>query len=298
MVSRTAAIAAQEDGLLSQWAFRNKLINGNFDLWRRGVTFASGYSAYGPDRWKIDTTNTTVTRGNAAAPYGVYCLLATPTAASNACTIAQPLEFQALIPLIGKKVAVSFFYNAQASQSFTAYLQKAATANNNTGGSGGWTTLASQTFAASTTVQRGILFADVPNDGTANGLRVVFTMSNAVSNVGLGLWGVQLEEGVVATPFEYRPLVVESTLAQSFYEVGTFGLEAYGAANNYMRYHVSYKTTKRVVPSVVIDSINYSSGLAAPSIVDSTEYGFSPRSLVTATGQQAYFGSYRAEAEI
>lgn len=293
-----AAFVAARAGTSGSIGLRNKLINGNFDFWQRGVSFtAAGYSA---DRWKIDSvSNVTVSRGTASAPYGKYSLLLTPSAATNQLGIAQTLDDFVAIPLTGKRVTFSFQANAGAGQSLTAYIQKSATAASSAGGAGGWTTIATKVCAVTTAVQAFSISADVPNDGTANGLRVAFSFSNATNGAGgIGIWGCQLEEGGIATPFEFRHLTVEAVLCQAYYEVGNCAYESYGANPNYGSYWHAWTVRKRAAPTVTL--INTSSGAnsGTPTVAASNAAGFRPRAVCSTTGQQVWTCDYTADAEL
>ncbi|MDK4198636.1 phage tail protein [Pseudomonas sp. HR1] len=292
------AVEALATGVAGQWAFRNKLINGNFDLWQRGTSFtAAGYCA---DRWKIDSaSNVTVSRGAASAPYGKFALLLTPTAASNQLGIAQTLDDFVAIPLIGKRATFSFQANAGTAQSVTAYIQKSATAASSVGGPGGWSTIATKVCAIGAAAQTFTISADVPNDGTANGLRVAFSITNATSGAGgIGIWGCQLEEGAIATPFEFRHLTLEAVLCQAYYEVGNCAYESYGANPNYGSYWHPWTVRKRAAPTIAL--INASSGAnsGTPAVAASNQQGFRPRALCSTTGQQVWTCDYVADAEL
>jgi len=209
------AVAALAAGVMGQWALRNKLVNGNFDVWQRGQSFsAPGYSA---DRWRIEgSTNVTAGRGYASPPSGKYTLSLTPTASSNQIGIAQALEEFAAITLAGKKSTFSFQASSVSEQTITAYIQKSAAANSATGAASGWTSIASKVFTVGPRFQAFSITADIPSDGTARGLRVAFSATN-ISNV-IGVSSCQLEEGPVATPFENRPLSLEQLLCYRYFE--------------------------------------------------------------------------------
>ena len=96
---------------------RNKLINGNFDVWQRGTSFSStvsGTSAYTADRWKAGGgTSTTVSRQ--AFTLGQTDVPGEPTyyARWAITNNSQNYEFQQRIEdvrtLAGKKATISFY---------------------------------------------------------------------------------------------------------------------------------------------------------------------------------------------
>lgn len=83
-------------------------------------------------------------------------------------------------------------------------------------------------------------------------LALRFVVNSGFLCTDLGITGVQLEEGSVATPFEQRPIGLELSLCQRYYEVGrciqqlgigtTIGVVLTG--------QVFFKTSKRIVPTV------------------------------------------------
>jgi len=194
------------------FSFRNKLINGGFNIWQRGSSFtAAGYSA---DRWKIDSvTATTVSRQAFNNALGTYVLNAQPTNAANALIIAQCLEASYVNALKGKRITFSFMGNcASGTNQVTAYVQKSATADSSSASFTG----AGTVFTLTTNPTKFSMSYDVPDDGTANGLRVVFVFNNAANGVANSMYQVQLEEGSIATPFEQRPISVELAMCRRY----------------------------------------------------------------------------------
>lgn len=288
------AVVALAGGVAGQWSHRNKLINGNFDIWQRGFSFtAAGYSA---DRWRIETiSNVTVSRGTAAPPYGKYSLLITPNSATNELSIAQPLDSSLALTFAGKKATFSFQANSGVAQTITAYIQKAPVANQ-AFVAGGWTTIAYKVCKVSSGAQSFSITVDIPNDGSAAGLRVAFAVNNAANGVGIGVWGCQLEEGSVATPFEFRQN--ELSLCQTYFESGNFGLETYGASGNYGAYWHDFKVSKRTVPTIILESLTQSSAVNSAYSSSVTAQGWQPRAQWNRSDQGAFYGFFKADAEL
>ena len=73
-----------------------------------------------------------------------------------------------------------------------------------------------------------------PDDGTANGLRVFvkgYANIGTVDPMYIEVQGLQLEEGPVATPFEYRPYGLEWVLCRRYYRKANFYVPATTAQN-------------------------------------------------------------------
>jgi len=273
-------VDALASGIAGQWSFRNKLINGNFDYWQRGTSFnTSGYCA---DRWRIETiSNVIVSRGIAAPPYGKYALWLSPKAAVNELSLAQVIEKNIASTLAGKKANLSFQANSGVPQSITAYIQKAPIADQ-AFIENGWITIASKAYDLGPASQNFSLSADIPNDGTAVGLRVAFAFNNAANGISINLWGCQLEEGHLATPFEFRGPTVELSLCQRYYEKsydpevspGTAGaqgchISAAATKTTAAAATVYYKVPKRISPTLTYYALN--SGEPGKSTVNGTD---------------------------
>lgn len=63
---------------------------------------------------------------------------------------------------------------------------------------------------------------------------------------------VQLEEGSVATPFEDRPIGLELSLCQRYYEIEQFAMVFYGSANMGWQQSTPHKVYKRIQPTITI----------------------------------------------
>lgn len=87
-----------------------------------------------------------------------------------------------------------------------------------------WTGITSNRTAAftltSTAFQRFSFSGAIPPAATELGVAICFTPTATGSGVtdGFAFTGVQLEQGAFATPFEFRPLAVETGLSQFFYQ--------------------------------------------------------------------------------
>jgi hypothetical protein len=103
-------------------AGKNKLINGNYDIWQRGATFAAAAAgAYTADRFSIQlggtSINPTVSREatvpNAQSKYSAKVTQVSSNATSvTTYALRQSIEASNLYSLIGKSVTVSFWYRS------------------------------------------------------------------------------------------------------------------------------------------------------------------------------------------
>jgi hypothetical protein len=213
--------------------FRNKIINGNFDVWQRGTSF-SNPSSYTADRWNtqydgsgatIAVTQQTFTLGQTAVPGNPkYYLQFAQTVAGSGGTylnaIQQPIE--SVLTFSGQTVTVSLWARATVgTPTLTGFFAQQF-------GSGGspsstvYTTFPS-TYTLSSNWQQYTWTVFVPSIvgktlGTSgDNIMVQFRIpSNAVQTINFA--SVQVEAGSIATPFEVRPYGVELQLCQRYYE--------------------------------------------------------------------------------
>ena len=109
--------------------------------------------------------------------------------------------------------------------------------------------------------------------GAWNGNNNIST-TGAVSVVGTNaatwyLTGLQLEEGSVPTPFEYRQHTNEFQLCQRYFQRSAFGTTTYPSSTGYARAYASFAVVMRAAPTMVFTDLGSGgSSLASGSYVD------------------------------
>jgi hypothetical protein len=204
---------------------QNFLVNGNLDIWQRGTSFVNpATNAYTADRWAtIYTVNQTTSRQTTGVPAGsTYCARFTYTGAGAIAMQAQALESSMVKMLAGKTVTVSVKLRRNASFSTSIYLTLSKNATADTFAGGTWTDIAS-TPITNAQLPTGTTSADwytatlttaIPNDGTANGLRVL--VAEAATGSSGAYWEmaqVKLEIGSVATAMTLSGGTIQGELA-------------------------------------------------------------------------------------
>jgi hypothetical protein len=203
---------------------RNRLINGNFDLWQAGTSITATTSfQYLADQWRFKTgsgTATFVRNAHAVANaaygtwYGTFLL-----ASNGASEMSQPIEN--VRTLAGQTITISFYANifSGSAQSVTVFAAQAF-------GSGG-SPSANATTSSNVTVNntgfaRYTVTLTLPSlSGKTIGtngddqLVVGVTLPNGTYN--FDTFGWQVEAGGVATPFEFRPIALELVLCQRYF---------------------------------------------------------------------------------
>ncbi len=211
--------------VLSPYLFKNKIINGNFDIWQRGTSVSTTSSfGYAADRWRCGGTMTasrqTFTVGQTEVPNNPkYYMQVNVTADSMNYEFQQRIE--GVQTLAGKTVTVSY-YARRTSGTVTTGLNLVQ--DFGSGGSPSSVVVTSFTAPSYTTSwQKFTATATLPSisgktigtNGDDN-LYLSFQFSNTATGV-IEIAQVQVEEGSYATSFEIRPLQIELALCQRYY---------------------------------------------------------------------------------
>jgi hypothetical protein len=295
-------------------AGQNYVINGGFDIWQRGTSFVSPSALYTTDRWTNDASAMTLSRQSSGAPAGsLYYFRTTSTGSSAYTDFYHFFETSNISILWGKTVTYSYKVRKSGTTpigSFILTLQKSATVD--AGRSSTWSTIVS-TSTAFSNISTGTSSNDwttitataiIPNDGSANSLRLVGGFDNGQSSgVVVDLAQVKLEVGPVATPFSRAQGTIAGELAacQRYYIEGGADVTWCGNTTNGSSYFATtyLPVVMRVAPTLSLTSQN---GYAFPNTVGSVVVGKDYfRELRTANNSisAGFFGStYKASAEL
>jgi hypothetical protein len=199
-------------------AGKNKIINGDFGIWQRGTSFTSGSAIYTCDRFRglSDASQTysrqAFTPGTApVADYeGQFFWRATKSATGTFVQLDQPIED--VRTLAGRTITVSVWAKADSAQTIYSRYQQ----NFGSGGSGNvvGTGIAQ---AITTSWTRYSFTHTIPSIagktiGAGNCLIIEFyDVTNGAVN--LDFWGVQVEAGSTATPFQTATGTIQGELA-------------------------------------------------------------------------------------
>ena len=198
---------------------RNQIINGDFRVWQRGTDFASKTSpSFTADRWRT-AAKRTVKRVKFAGNYGIEV---TGTE-GNSAYIAQPIELQgdALSgPFIeGKEYTISFTVNNSVAADVRVEMHHRITSNDNTGQQEVVPrTVVASGITATQRVSHTFTYTSAMRPAAAKTC-CLLEISNSVGDSTMKITQVQLECGPVATPFEHRPIGLELSLCQRYYQI-------------------------------------------------------------------------------
>ena len=223
--------------------FRNRIINGGFDIWQRGVTFTYTNSIgpnFNSDRWFSGqvgggVSDESITNQFTTSLVGIYNLLRVRQYKASGFTggvtrLCQIIEAPNTIGLRGQSATLSFYHRLPTGNSFSgswvAYVRYDtddstinSTATSSAGAESIGTAAGNLVFRtsglATTDWTRSTLTVTIPS--TAKRIMVVFTSNTTTNDSYLDLTGVQLEPGTVVTPFEFRPYGTELALCHRYY---------------------------------------------------------------------------------
>ena len=255
-------------GFNSKTGFKNYIINGAFDVWQRGESFASnGYTA---DRWKVNSSgdapttsrsNITNTDADGVSYYRKKLLRITSGDDTTALDIRQIIEYGELSVL--KEYTFSL---AMKRQNDSNYRVSAISIRYYTSDGYEDEVILSQGFELSDILRTySFTFSMPPYSGSAStiyGYDLITRFSGYASNSYVDLVNVQLEEGSYATEFEQRPYGLELSLCQRYYEFGgTSPIDKYNgirintgiiATGDQYRAQQYFSVPKRITPTVTL----------------------------------------------
>jgi hypothetical protein len=220
---------------------RNKLINGNFDVWQRGTSFTStvsGTSGYTADRWKAGGgTSTTVSRqsftlGQTDVP-GEPTYYAQWALTNNSQNYEFHQRIEDVRTLAGKQATISF-YARRTTGTVTVgvrtvqYFGTGGSPSSSVIVSAGAPSLTSSWQKFTYTVDIASISGKTLGSDNNHSLWVGFQISD--TNTGtIEIAQFQLEEGSVATPFEHRSYGDELLRCQRY----CYAAVADGSIDNY-----------------------------------------------------------------
>ena len=304
--------------------FRNRIINGNFDVWQRGTSLVSGFGdRFLADRFLTRSISSTYTTAQVALNFGelpgttkYYHRNEVTTGSTNGryCYLAHRIE--GVRTFAGSTATISFYAKANASKNVAVEIVQ----NFGSGSTSGQEFTYVDTFALTTSWQKFTATVSVPsivgfNPGTHSsflGLHFWFDAgvewNDRTHNLGhqsgrFDITQVQFEEGPVATPFEQRFEGTELTLCQRYYESDSVYM-GYAKGNNdnsALYVPIYYKVTKRHDPVMTV-VFNAGSGDFNASILSSVATLSSLDSITYAiTNVSSDVGgriTYAADAEV
>ena len=242
--------------------FRNRVINGAFDVWQRGT---SGFTTAGKcaDMWNISWDGTggsrSISRQTHAAGEeieGKFQYLRWSQAAYGTATwnsLENLIEY--VRTLNGKTFTLSFWAKADAARTVNFFVRQLF-------GTGGSTNVDSNSTAFNLTTgwQKFTYTGTMPSVsgktiGADSKLGLIFLMP--ATTFTIDITNVQLEEGSLATPFEWRPYSVELSLCQRYlHSLFGDGVNYHQTIGHGYQWSTTISHIHIVLPSVMRSSIS------------------------------------------
>jgi len=210
--------------------FRNKIINGGFDVWQRGTSFTFNSSGgYTADRFNMSSgtggvaviSRQTFTPGQTDVPGNPKYYMQIQHTTDGGTPANLDTRIEDVNTFSGQNATFSFYGKVSSG---TAVWTPRLVQFFGTGGSAVNVVMASD-ITLTTSWQRFTVTFAVPSTagktiGEGNYLRPDI-YRGTTGTVTYHFANVQFEAGTVATPFEYRPIGVELALCQRYYYTTT-----------------------------------------------------------------------------
>jgi hypothetical protein len=244
--------------------FRNKIINGGFDVWQRGTSFtfnsAGGYTA---DRFNMSSgtggvaviSRQTFTPGQTDVPGNPKYYMQIQHTTDGATPANLDTRIEDVNTFSGENATFSFYGKVSSG---TAVWTPRLVQFFGTGGSATNVIMASN-ITLTTSWQRFTVTFAVPSTsgktiGDGNYLRPDI-YRGTTGTVTYHFANVQFEAGTVATPFEYRPIGTELALCQRYYYRHVTGNQfsigvGYTEATNIANTIITFPVTMRAIPTL------------------------------------------------
>jgi hypothetical protein len=287
--------------------FRNKIINGGFDVWQRGTSFTFNSSGgYTADRFNMSSgtggvaviSRQTFTPGQTDVPGNPKYYMQIQHTTDGGTPANLDTRIEDVNTFSGQNATFSFYGKVSSG---TAVWTPRLVQFFGTGGSAVNVTMASD-ITLTTSWQRFTVTFAVPSTsgktiGEGNYLRPdIYRGTTGV--VTYHFANVQFEAGTVATPFEYRPIGTETSLCERYYEViggtSTAGITIGGVAtagSQAFYFPYSFRTTKRTTPTLSKTGTWGISNAIQPQVAFPQSSGF------TLYGQSLASGMWYAQAD-
>ena len=198
-------------------AGKNKIINGDFSVWQRGTSFTNpANNSYTADRWRYarstaDATSLTIsqqtfTPGTApvAGYEGRYFMRSTLTTAGTMTVPRVSQLIENVRTFAGQTVTLSFWAKADSNRTLITYWQQYFGASGSAN-----VTSANTSFSITSSWARYSVTYNIDSvagktiDDAGNITSLSFNFRQALTDgTYLDLWGVQVEYGSKATPFQ------------------------------------------------------------------------------------------------
>jgi hypothetical protein len=288
-------------------AGKNKVINGDFGIWQRGTSFAAGL--FCADRFVNDSDGTctasqqTFTPGTAPVSgyEGQFFLRQARTASGTYQIVAQKIED--VRTFANQTVTLSYWAKADSTVTNLPNISQ----NFGSGGSAQVTSTAgSQSITTSwTRFTYTITLPSVSGKTIGTGSNIEIRPIRIVDGAAhtVDVWGVQLEYGSKATPFDTATGTIQGELSacQRYYQTG--GATGVGFSGNVTSgstyyYTYVYPVQLRVSSSVSLTNANNANFTSSTGSTFLSNSSFTEYRTANGTGQGLFGSTFVVSAEL
>ena len=256
------------DSVAQYYSFKNRFINGGMGIWQRGSSgsVVSGGLAYTADRTYLYTVGSTISFSQATGlsvggNISASAILFSGAAGNTAVNTGQRIESVNIKDLAGSAVTFSCWLFSSVAVNPSFYASTPTAVDNYTS----VTTIGSlPTFTVPANTWTYVTATFTLPASAVNGLDVAI-LWGATTSGNRYITGIQLEKGVTATSFDYRPYTTELQLCQRYlpaYNNNGSTVTPIGTASEISGTQATlvlpFKVTARVPPT----NISVSSGAA------------------------------------
>ena len=236
-------------------AGKNKVLNGDFNIWQRGTSFTNPSSgSYNVDRWRLyrDGSGTLIVSQQAftpgAAPVAGYegnffYRINQSVAGSGATVNAHQNVIEDVETYAGQTVTLSYWAKAAATTSIEINADQGF-------GNGGSSTVSTTIVASQSITTSWVRYSHTVAIPSISGKTIGFNNNLCITfrlplnaTFTLDLWGVQLEAGSTATAFQTATGTIQGELAacqRYYYRISANASTPY----NYFAFGVASSTTQ------------------------------------------------------
>lgn len=242
--------------------FKNYIINGNFDIWQRGLGPFTNFN-YGADRW-VSCNATAEMYSSLTSTNGVQKRIAHfKNVPAGTFFLAQAIELPFVgfgHPFsIGKKFTVSVRYSGAFKIRPKLIFRDGVVGANPVDLD---STMITPIFKGGSVVDETVSWTfTVNNPAAITNNCLVLSLESETTASNIYIYQVQLEEGSVATPFEQRPYGLELSLCQRYYQVIS-QIEGITHSNTYWYGDATFvfPTEMRTVPTLIGGAFSNNTG--------------------------------------
>jgi hypothetical protein len=285
---------------------RNRIINGDFNIWQRGTSIVPALStvAYTADRFYgfVLGASPTYSRielgGNAGITNCNTAMQITGIASNTVTSFGQRTEAANCTDMISGKVYTlsCWIYSTSGSLSPTYTISTASSGDNfstiNTLATGSLSTVPATTWTR-------VSVSFTCTNECLKGIQSEIQFGAFLAGRSVWVTAFQIEPSNTATSFEKKLFGLEFSLCQRYYEAGNFIWRGYALNENGYGGSVPFKVTKRV-PPVITNQTNAASFFPAinSTINGSGNNEFDIARTANGTGSGVFADNWQANAEL